>query len=303
LFTLSQQSQYNKDFFEFAKIMGQQTDFEEVLRLVAHNSAQFLKADLSLILMLNPDTRETVNTIMKDGQNIEQREYRDIRIHVGGWIIANHQSIVSPNIQQDERFIKGLFDKVPIKSVAGVPLIIEGIIIGALILLYREVADLNRQKTIQPLENLAAISVPFLRNTQKIRAYFDSTLPRASLLQKYKNAGLFGKSPRFIELLNAVEAAIKCDARVLLVGKTGTGKELVAKAIHRFSSRENGPFVAIDCGAISPTLLESEFFGHTKGAYTGAHSERQGLFLKADEGTLFMDEINNLPYDLQSKLL
>jgi transcriptional regulator with PAS, ATPase and Fis domain len=103
--------------------------------------------------------------------------------------------------------------------------------------------------------------------------------------------------------LHAIEAATRCDARVLLIGKTGTGKELIAKAIHSFSSRSDGTFMAIDCGAIPHTLLESEFFGHTRGAFTGAHSERQGLFIKADGGTLFMDEINNLSYDMQSKLL
>jgi len=291
------------DLFEIARILGKQTDFPEVLRLVAHNSAQFLKADLALILMLNPDTRETIKTIIKDGKSIEQKEYRDIHIHVGGWIINNNKPFLSCHIQRDERFVKGLFDKVPIKSVAGVPLVIEGITIGALILLYQEFSEVNNENTVKPLENLAAISAPFLRNTQKIRAYFDSVLPESSLLQKYNNFGLYGKAPRFIELLHAIEAAARCDARVLLIGKTGTGKELIANAIYRFSSRENGPFVAVDCGAIPQTLLESEFFGHSKGAFTGAHADRQGLFLKANNGTLFLDEINNLPYDMQSKLL
>jgi DNA-binding NtrC family response regulator len=120
---------------------------------------------------------------------------------------------------------------------------------------------------------------------------------------KYNNAGLYGKSSRFIELLHATEAAAKCEARVLLVGETGTGKELIAKAIHHFSFRAQSPFVAVDCGAVPANLLESEFFGHKKGAFTGAHSDRQGLFLEADGGTLFMDEINNLPLDMQAKLL
>ena len=89
----------------------------------------------------------------------------------------------------------------------------------------------------------------------------------------------------------------------MLDGKTGTGKELIAKAIHKFSSRAGFPFIAIDCGAIPATLVESELFGHISGAFTGANSDRQGLFLEANGGTLFMDEINNLPYDMQSKLL
>jgi transcriptional regulator with GAF, ATPase, and Fis domain len=300
---LLHQSIHSNDLFEFAKILGQQTDFQEVLRLVAHTSAQFLRADLALVLMLNPDTRETVNTIIKDGKYIDKKEYRDIHIHVGGWIINNCKSFLSKNIQKDERFVKGLFDKVPIKSVAGVPLIIEGIIIGTLILLYRESSNFINKVSIEFLENISTISSPFLRNVQKIRQYFHPSIPESSLILKYKNAGLYGKSERFVELLHAIEAATKCDVRILLIGTTGTGKELIAKAIHKFSSRANFPFIALDCGAIPNTLLESELFGHKRGAFTGAQSDRQGLFLEANGGTLFMDEINNLPHDMQSKLL
>lgn len=293
----------SSDFFEVARILGQQNDFQEIVRLVAQKAAQFLEADLALILMLNPDTRKTVKTIFRDGKTIEQQEYRDIHIHVGGWIISHKQSFQSQHIQKDDRFAEGLFDKIPIKSVAGAPLVIEGTIIGALILLFRESAQNNDQKLINSLENLAAISAPYLRNAQKIREYFQLDLPETSLLVKYNNAGLYGKSSRFIELLHAIEAAAKCNARVLLIGQTGTGKELIAKAIHHFSSRAQNPFVAVDCGAIPDNLLESEFFGHSKGAFTGAHSERQGLFLEANGGSLFMDEINNLPLEMQAKLL
>jgi Nif-specific regulatory protein len=300
---LTKQIKHDEDLFTFAKILGQQTEFREVLRLVAHKSAQFLKADLALILMLNPDTRETVKTIIKDGKHIDQKEYRDIHIHIGGWIVNNSKPFFSQDIQKDDRFLKGLFDKVPIKLVAGVPLIIEGIVIGALIILYQNPQDFLNANLMEYLENIASISVPFLRNVQKIRPFFDSTLPETSLLLKYKNAGLYGKSPKFIETLRTIEASTKCDSRVLLVGKTGTGKELIAKAIHKFSSRGNFPFIAIDCGAIPYTLLESELFGHKRGAFTGAHADRQGLFLEAKGGTLFMDEINNLPFDMQSKLL
>jgi transcriptional regulator with GAF, ATPase, and Fis domain len=300
---LSEKKRHDEDLFEFAKILGRQSDFQEILCLVAQKAAQFFKADLALILMLNPDTRKTVKTIIKDGKNIEQKEYRDIHIHVGGWIINNQKSFISPVIQQDERFANGLFDRVPVKSVAGVPLIIEGIIIGALILLYRESLANVEADLIASLENLAAVAAPYLRNAQKIREYFASALPETSLLLKYNNAGLFGKSERFIELLHAVEAAAKCDARVLLIGSTGTGKELIAKAIHSFSSRANAPFIAVDCGAVPQNLMESEFFGHKRGAFTGATSDRQGLFLEANEGTLFMDEINNLPNEMQAKLL
>ncbi len=300
---MKQQGINTKDLIEFAKILRQQTEFQEVLRLVAHESAQFLQADLSLVLMVNPDTRETVKTIVKDGKAVEQKEYRDVHIHVGGWIVNKGKPFLSHDIQRDDRFAKGLFEKVPLRSVAGVPLIIEGITIGALMLLYEHSPDFINTGLKESLENMAAVVAPFLRNAQNISQFFDSALPETSLLIRYRNAGLYGRSPRFVELLRATEAATKCDARVLLVGKTGTGKELVARAIHHFGARANGPFVAINCGAIPHALLESELFGHTRGAFTGAHSDRRGLFLEANGGTLFMDEINNLPLEMQSKLL
>jgi transcriptional regulator with PAS, ATPase and Fis domain len=300
---LSQIKIQYEDLFEFAKILGQQTEFKEVLRLIANNAAQFFNADLALILMLNPDTRETVKTIFKNGKSIEYKEYRDIHNYVGGWIINNQKPFFSGYIQNDQRFTAGLFDNTPVNVVAGVPLIIEGIIIGVLILLYEDSADLRRPELIESLEHLATITVPFLRNAQKIREYFVSSLPNSLLLVKYNNIGLYGKSPRFTELLHDIEAATKVDTRVLLIGKTGTGKELIAKAIHNFSARAENPFIAADCGAIPNTLLESEFFGHTKGAFTGAQTERKGLFLEANHGTLFLDEINNLPIDMQSKFL
>jgi len=293
----------SSDFLEVARILSQQSDFQETVRLVAQKSTLYLKADVALILMLNPDTRKTVKTIFKDGKSIEKKEYRDIHIHVGGWIIDNKKSFHSQDIQKDNRFRKGLFNKIPIKSVAGAPLIIEETIIGAIILLFRDSKLVSNPDLLNSLEDMAIISAPYLRNTQKIREYFTLDLPETSLLVKYNNAGLYGKSPRFTELLRAIEAAAKCNARVLLIGQTGTGKELIARAIHNFSSRAQTPFVAVDCGAVADNLLESEFFGHKKGAFTGAHTDREGLFLEANGGTLFMDEINNLPLEMQAKLL
>lgn len=115
--------------------------------------------------------------------------------------------------------------------------------------------------------------------------------------------GLVGRSPAFVAMLEKVMRVAPSDAAVLLLGETGTGKELVAHAIHEASLREDGPFVAVDCAGMTESLFESELFGYEKGAFTGASHRKQGLVEAAKGGTLFLDEIGELPLSLQVKLL
>jgi two-component system response regulator AtoC len=114
---------------------------------------------------------------------------------------------------------------------------------------------------------------------------------------------LVGGSPAMQEVFRVVQQVADADATVLLRGETGTGKELVARALHRRSRRHEGPFVAVNCTAVPRDLMESEFFGHEKGAFTGATARRQGRFQQADRGTLFLDEVGDLDLSIQSKLL
>jgi formate hydrogenlyase transcriptional activator len=114
---------------------------------------------------------------------------------------------------------------------------------------------------------------------------------------------MIGNSPALVEVLRKVEVVAPLDSTVLILGETGSGKELVARAIHDRSSRKGRPLVKVNCGAISAGLVESELFGHVKGAFTGALSNRDGRFKVADGGTLFLDEIGELPLDTQVKIL
>jgi two-component system NtrC family response regulator len=114
---------------------------------------------------------------------------------------------------------------------------------------------------------------------------------------------MLGTSPQMLALFASIRKVATTNAPVLILGESGTGKEMVAQAIHRRSTRKDGPFVAINCGAIPENLLESELFGHEKGAFTGAHVQRKGRIETADGGTLFLDEIGELPLQLQVKLL
>jgi DNA-binding NtrC family response regulator len=114
---------------------------------------------------------------------------------------------------------------------------------------------------------------------------------------------IIGKSPKILALFDFIEKAAPLDSGVLLIGESGTGKELVARAIHYSGSRAKGSFEAVNCAALTETLLESELFGHVKGAFTGAHEDRPGRFELAHRGTLFLDEIAEMPLSSQSKFL
>jgi DNA-binding NtrC family response regulator len=150
------------------------------------------------------------------------------------------------------------------------------------------------------IEELMSVSEKALdhKNLQK-----ENLQLRQELTHKYGFTNIIGESEGIKNCLSLVERVADSDATILVTGESGTGKELIAKAIHYNSPRAKGPFIAINCGAIPSELLESELFGHVKGAFTGAVANRAGRFELADEGTLFLDEIGDLDPSLQVKIL
>lgn len=126
---------------------------------------------------------------------------------------------------------------------------------------------------------------------------------RALLARSFVFEGTFGDNPSLLDALEVAEKAAPTDLPVLIDGESGTGKELMAKVIHANGSRANKPFISVNCGAIPENLLESELFGHKKGAFTGAATDRKGKFESAHRGTIFLDEIGELPLAGQVKLL
>lgn len=126
---------------------------------------------------------------------------------------------------------------------------------------------------------------------------------RNEVSEKYQVKGMIGESPAIQQVYRMIRKATRGDLTVAIQGESGTGKELVAKAIHYSSSRKRGPFIVVNCAAIPRDLMESEFFGHEKGSFTGAHARKIGKFEQADGGTIFLDEIGELDHDLQAKLL
>jgi DNA-binding NtrC family response regulator len=151
--------------------------------------------------------------------------------------------------------------------------------------------------------NLSELTLVARRALEDHRLRDENRRLREEVERRYSFDNILGRSKAMQSVFDQIRAVADSDASVFLIGPSGSGKELVARAIHFNSPRKTGPFVAVNCGAIPETLLESELFGHERGAFTGADRRRRGLVVEAQGGTLFLDEISEMPLSLQVKLL
>ena len=155
---------------------------------------------------------------------------------------------------------------------------------------------------VRPVD-LEAVGEKVARAAEKAIAAREKRLLKESSAQAYSFEGLIGRSAALAKEIKRVKKVARSKSTVLIIGETGTGKELIAAAIHKNSPRSGKPFQVVNCAALSETLLESELFGHVKGAFTGAIADKKGILEAADGGTLFLDEIGDMPPPMQAKLL
>jgi len=289
--------------FKLATTLQEKSDIKEILGLIKHSFQKYFRVDQLYLSMVNPKTRNEIKTPISQGIFGENSTNYKLQSDISHWIINQNKSFYTQDIKADPRFQSTRFESSNIQSVIGIPLKFEGLVIGALVLINTPNNEAFIRSDFLKAQKIATVISPYICNLQQIGQFFNTPSEDKVLLKKYENFGLIGESQKFIKLLHFTEAAAHCNVRVLLQGETGTGKDLVARAIHKNSSRAKHRFVAVDCGAIPTELLESELFGHTNGAFTGADSNKKGLFEIADQGTLFMDEISNLSLPMQSKLL
>jgi len=151
--------------------------------------------------------------------------------------------------------------------------------------------------------NFEELKLSIERVTQHLQLSLENSQLKEQLLGQGDFSGIIGTSPAIREVIDTAKIAAPTDANILISGESGTGKELFAKAIHTNSKRKEKSLISVNCAALSETLLESELFGHEKGAFTGADKPRDGLFISADKGTIFLDEIGEIPLSMQVKLL
>lgn len=198
--------------------------------------------------------------------------------------------------------------RVGMQSFAGLPLIFRGELQGVFtIYCCAPILD-TEYRWLRALADHAAIAIANARTFEQITALREQLeLHNAYLREEVKShtgyGDMVGESPVFKHILRQIQVVAPTDASVLLLGETGTGKELIAQAIHEKSLRRQRPLIKVNCASVPRELFESEFFGHTKGAFTGAMRDRTGRFQLADGGTIFLDEVGEIPLESQSKLL
>ncbi len=237
--------------------------------------------------------------------NVEADDAKKISQSIIRRVIETNEPVLSMDAQTDERLnrYQSVIDY-HIRSVLCVPLFYKKGVIGALYLDHRGIDNMfdeADQAFLQTLVNLVGVTLVNLcmyKQLQEKAQYLQQKVER-----RYRLGDLIGQSHAMQEIYQLIESAAKSDIPVLLQGETGTGKELAAHAIHYNSARKNQLFLSQNCAAISPTLLQSELFGHKKGAFTGATENHIGIFETANGGTVFLDEIGDASPELQTCLL
>ena len=292
-------------------------DFDEMLHLILYRIKMAFQVDGASIALHEPDQKEFffIRTIEmeKHGRDadIEKMRFPDHR-GIAGWVLRNNQTAVIPDTTEDERVLSfsDARDSDQIKSMICVPLRSQAGPIGVLYIVNKRKGTFPPKDTrlLEILSVTIAITIENSRLCGKLENYArflekENLRLKSEVQNRYERHGIIGSSTAMRRLYELIDKVIDAGITVLIQGETGTGKELVAKVIHYGGRYKDQPFISENCGALTDSLLESELFGHVKGAFTGAISDKKGLFELADGGAVMLDEIGEMPPNMQVKML
>lgn len=251
-----------------------------------------------------------------EGQELDRRVVRrigreelpqdtnDLSDSIISRVVATRAAVIVSDALNDDSFRHAQsVVNLKLASVMCTPLIARGNFLGLIYLGNNSVVNLFTRDSLKVLEIFAAQGALLIQNALLVNELKLEQRALKTRLEERRFGLMVGSSEAMQDVFRKIERVAPIDIPVLIEGETGTGKELVARSLHDLSGRKDGPFVVINCGAIPRELLESEFFGHLRGAFTGAVATRPGKFKAADGGTLFLDEIGDMPIELQVKLL
>ncbi len=320
---------------EITQALTRERDPKRLLSLIMESAVELTGAERGMVVMPRGDTLDQVISY-EISEEVEKRFSRSVAEKV----VREGRAVLAIDALDDERFRTFVsVNAMKLRSILAVPLKIKRRVVGAIYLDSRLQTGLFTDADHRLLEAFgaqAAIALETARllseNTNQLNelkranqeinllteqlqaklATSEGTLRRVgALLQKtqkgeserLKECGIVGRSVAMQRVMKMVDRIALADVPVYIFGASGTGKELVAKAVHGASERRENPFVPVNCGALPPKLLASELFGHKRGAFTGAVGDRPGLFKLADKGTLFLDEVSDMDKEMQTHLL
>ena len=297
---------------EACKLIGRAVHLDTTLNRVLqvlHDTMQMKRA--TLVLLDDNGHRLAIRASYGLSIKEEQRGTYGVSEGICGQIFQSGSPCVVPDIHKEPLFLNRTGARSMTKeevSFIGVPIEVNGETVGVLTVDHLFGPEISFDEDISFLEILASIIGQFLLLHHAINQKEEALLTenkslKAELHSRFSRHYIIGHSQAMQEVYWTIEKVAPSKATVLLLGESGTGKELVARAIHEASPRKEAPFIKVNCAALPENLLESELLGHDKGAFTGATSTKPGRFEMADGGTIFLDEIGEMPILLQSKLL
>jgi transcriptional regulator with GAF, ATPase, and Fis domain len=289
-------------------------DIEELLELITGKLKALLGAEACSVILYDPERRELFIPASHDERLSGAGRIQQVRFPadrgVSGWVLAHDTSVLVPDASRDARFYPGVDRELgtQTRSLICAPLRTPSGPIGVTQVINKREGSFTPDDLalLDAMAGTIAVAVENARHHQRLRqekeaAQQENRRLRRELSGRFR--GIVGSSPALVRVLEQVLQAAPTRATITILGESGTGKELIARAIHEASDRSQGPFVAVNCGAIPSGLVETELFGHERGAFTGATAARRGRFELAHGGTLFLDEIGDLEPALQAKLL
>jgi Nif-specific regulatory protein len=292
-----------RSFHEIAKSIHSIVEIDPLLDRLLELAIETTHAEKGLIALKNPDGSFTIRAARGMARESVE-DATDICRSVIADVAKGGEAVLAADAGSDDRFReRRSIISFRIRTLMCVPMKVRDEVMGAVYVDGRGASSFNGDdlEYLVSFSQLAAIAVENARLLERLRA--ENLYLRREVETRHRFESLVGSSPAMEKLSGLIEKVSGTSANVLITGETGTGKELVARAIHCAGDRRSSPFVTIDCGALPENLLESELFGHAKGAFSGAIHDRVGLFEAAEGGTIFLDEITNTSLELQAKLL
>lgn len=287
------------------RINSSYSDVNALLVYILESAMRLVKCESSSLLLVNKKDNTLRFVVALGPKGAEAINIPVNKNSIAGWVADNNKCLITNDVENDPRFYSMVQQKTGYitKTMVAIPMHVKNECIGVIELINKAEGNKFNEDDLQILELLANQAGIAYQNADNYRDAQNriSVLQEAAKNSEYHT--FVAKSPIVLDLIRVIEEVAKTNSSVLIMGESGVGKELFAEQLHLKSNRNGKPFVRVNCAALAPALLESELFGHVKGAFTNAINNQKGRFEMADGGTLFLDEIGELPVDLQSKLL